>query len=120
MKALIFPASGLGKFCFRTWFDEFDFANVTFFDKQRKYIPFHISLRPREGIVSLNHCDSLGWGQERHYDTSLLQPSTHVEIIIKKDSIDIRIDGSFIFLNRGNIYNFCSLDKIAFVEHHGA
>ncbi len=119
MKTRVFLANGWAKYRFRTCFHEDTFANVTFFDQSKQHIPFHISLRFKEGIVSLNQRNENGWGQEQHHSISLKSLGTNVEITFENKTVDVTVNGQSIFINTSHNGRFHSTDQIAFVEHTG-
>ena len=95
---LSFLTSGPARFRFRAHFDDVDYANISFFSRDRREILFHLSLRADEGRAVCNRRgpDEV-WGREIARKLPLARDGAHrgieVEIAFDAPHVRVRIDG---------------------------
>ena len=124
------PEPGSSVF-FRTDFTFQPVANIDFHDAAWQRVPFHLSLRPREGRVVVNRRDAAGWRREIVLDHPLDPAGGTAELRFHAGAVTVWLDGQRLarfdrfprpdrqgrlFLRRG----FPDLAEIAHVTVEGA
>ncbi len=125
---LSFLTSGPARFRFRARFDDADYANISFFNRDRREIPFHLSLRADEGRAVCNRRGSDEvWGREIARKLTLARDgaANEVEIAFDAPHVRVRVDGVELFhfgpglaaaLGR---QRFPWLERVGFVDFQG-
>jgi len=125
---LVFSPQGFARFCYCTDFSRHPFANISFFDADRRRILFHLSLRQAEGLAVCNWRgpDKTDWGPEIARPVPLSCDAITVEIRFALPRVTVLLDGIEIF-SFGTSFgarlrrpHFPDLPKIAFVDCQGA
>ena len=99
-------------------FRDIDYANISFFDRSRKAIVFHLSLRLSQGLAVCNRRLPAGWEGERPHSATLHETG---------DAVEIRFDaagGVTVLLGEAELCrydaaDFDRLDEIACFDFQG-
>lgn len=96
---LVFPVRGASQIRYRADFTHIPYANISFFDADRRIILFHLSLRRDEGLAA---CNRRGrgvndWGREIRRQVVLPEAGVDVEIRFDPPRLRILLDGREIF-----------------------
>jgi len=124
---LVFSPQGHARFSYRVGFSQHPFANISFFDADRRRILFHLSLRQPEGLAVCNWrgLAKTDWGPEIakpvHLPPGGVTGGTTVEIRFALPRVIVLLDGIevFNFGTRLKRPRFSDLHKIAFVDCQG-
>ncbi|SLN46274.1 Galactosyltransferase [Roseovarius litorisediminis] len=112
-----FRTIGGADFGYLVDFSEYDYANVSFFDKHRKNIPFHLSLRRKTGLAVINTRLDGTWADEIYKEVTLARRGDKVTINFEKnDFVCVRLNGNDLFSFEGD---FAGLSEIQLVEFNG-
>lgn len=117
----LFPMAGRGRLKFRAFFREHENANLSFFAPGPIAIPFHLSLRAKEGCIVVNdrHADGT-WRAERAVPYAFTQESLVVEISFEAGGARVSVEGAEVFrLNRWRPWERGGLRRISAITAFG-
>lgn len=119
---LPFNPQGQARFSYQADFSQEDFANLSFFDPEKREILFHLSLRASEGLAVCNRrgADPEAWRRERRKRVRL-DRTARVDILFAPPLVTVRLDGAEIFRFGKEMLRppYPGLDRIGFVDFQG-
>lgn len=120
---LAFRTRGGASFFYRAEFSRMPYANISFFDRDRTRILFHLSLRLDDGLAVCNRrgVQVDGWGREtkRRVRLSAKHPA-NVEIRFAPPGVSVWLDGQRIFrFGQIGLRRFPGLAGIGYVDVQG-
>lgn len=120
---LPFNPQGQARFSYQVDFSEEDFANISFYDRDRREILFHLSLRAGDGLAVCNRRGpgAEEWGRERPRRVAFGEEGTCVELLFQPPHVTVRLDGREVFHFGKEILRprFPDLDRIGFADFQG-
>lgn len=111
-----FRTNGGGGVAYTVAFSEYPYANISFFDRARDRILFHLSLRREKNIAAINTRDGKAWGGEEQAPVTLADAGDRVEIRIDPPRVTVTLNDAVLF-DRDT--GFPDLARIAFVNFGG-
>ena len=108
---LVFPCAGRGGLRLRVDFHDHDYANLSLLGDAAHPLPFHISLRFREGLIVVNDIRRDGlWRSERTFDLPLTKMGGELVLVIEAPHLRILLDGTeLVRLGRRSLRNRAGL-----------
>ncbi|MFW2545247.1 glycosyltransferase [Primorskyibacter sp. 2E107] len=119
-----FPLQGSGLFRFRADFHSDPFANLSFVAEDGVEVPFHLSLRQKDGLIVANDSRADGaWRAERQYACALPPNGADVRVEITPPQVRVTVDKETILtLGPRSIRNragLAGLERIAWLAVQG-
>lgn len=120
---LAFRTRSGARFFYRADLSDIAYANISFFDRDRERILFHLSLRREEGRAVCNRrgVEPESWGRETGRRVALSRErATEVEIRFQPPEVSVWLDGRQVFRFGGlGRRRFPGLDGIAYADFQG-
>ncbi|WP_136444156.1 glycosyltransferase [Pacificoceanicola onchidii] len=119
-----FPLQGTGLFRFRADFHADPFANLSFVAEDGVEVPFHLSLRQKDGLIVANDSRPDGaWRAERPIPCPLPQNGTEVTVEITPPQVRVTVNGQEVLsLGRRTARNrtgLTGLERITWLAAQG-
>ncbi|WP_425102312.1 glycosyltransferase [Tropicibacter sp. S64] len=119
-----FPLRGRGLFRFRADFHADPFANLSFVAEDGVEVPFHLSLRQKDGVIVANDSRPDGaWRAERPFPFALPKTGVTVCVEITPPVVRVTVDGAEVLrLGKRTARNragLTGLDRIAWLATQG-
>ncbi len=116
-----FPMGQSGRLNLRADLGHSAYANLSFYAKDRAFIPFHLSLRRDAGLVVCNDRQADGtWGREHHIPHPLRAAIIDITLELTPPTLRVLLDGQEIFRRSGKIrQRFANLEDITGFELQG-
>lgn len=111
-----FRSAGGAKFSYSTDFANFDYANISFFDRTGKQIIFHLSLRCKTGLAVVNAKRNGEWQGEMSAPLEQLESGVPVAIAFAGDAISVTLGGRELFQLEGS---FAGVETVQYMNFSG-
>jgi hypothetical protein len=118
-----FRPRGAARFRFRARFEEFAYANISFYDPEARDILFHLSFRRAAGLAVCNErgASPESWRRELRCAIELTPAGGWVELVFEANRLTVTMDGKPLFRlpDRLRPGRFRGLQGIAWVDQQG-